>query len=98
MPAPWQSVDARTANYMNKFAPAGGTGVKSASVRAGSAAKVAAKSTGGLDLATPPGPGGVITVFTVENAGDGSTHRMCSLYTVASGSKIQHRSVPGAAV
>jgi len=95
LPAPWQSVDARTAKFLNKFAPAGGTGVKTASVRAGSTAKVTAKSTGGLNLSLPPGPGGVITVFTVENGGDGSTHRMCTLYKVGSGSKIQHRSVLG---
>lgn len=95
LPAPWSSVDARTAKFLNKLAPAGPTGARTASVRAGSMAKVSAKSTGGLDLTQVPGPNGVIAVFTVDNAGDGSTHRMCTLYKTGQGSKIQHRSLLG---
>ncbi|HEY8515334.1 MAG TPA: hypothetical protein VIS07_07465 [Candidatus Binatia bacterium] len=95
LPSPWDKVDARTAKFLNKFAPAGPTGVRTATVRAGTMAKVAAKTAGGLDLTQPPGPGGVMSILTVHNAGDGSTHRMCSLYRVSSGSKIAHRSVKG---
>ncbi|MGE5181863.1 MAG: hypothetical protein ACM31C_07365 [Acidobacteriota bacterium] len=95
LPAPWWSVDARTAKFQNRLAPAGGTGVRSATVRKDANAKVSAKSTGGLDLTQPPGPGGVLSVLTVHNAGDGSTTRMCTLYAAGSGSKIQHHSVAG---
>ncbi|MEW6272988.1 MAG: hypothetical protein AB1689_27235, partial [Thermodesulfobacteriota bacterium] len=95
LPAPWSSVDARTAKFLNRFAPAGPSGVRTATIRAGSTAKVAAKTAGGLDLTQPPGPGGVMSVLTVDNAGDGSTHRMCSLYRPASGGKVSHRSVLG---
>ena len=91
LPSPWSSVDAAMAKFQNRLAPAGPTGVRTASVRKDKVAKVSAKSAGGLDLSQPPGPGGVISVLTVDNAGDGSTHRMCTLYRAGSGSKVQHK-------
>ena len=91
LPAPWASVDAATAKFLNKSAPAGPTGIRTATVRKDKLAKVSAKSAGGLDLSLPPGPGGVVSVLTIDNAGDGSTHRMCTLYRASQGSKIQHK-------
>jgi hypothetical protein len=91
LPAPWAGVDVLTAKFLNKLAPAGPTGVRSASLRKDKVAKVSAKSAGGLDLSQPPGPNGVISILTIDNAGDGSTHRMCTLYRASQGSKIQHK-------
>ncbi len=93
LPAPWSGVDARVARFQNKLAPAGPTAVRNATIRAGKMARVMAKGTGGIDLSQPPGPGGVLTVLTIENAGDGSTHRMCSLFATSAGSKIVHRAL-----
>ncbi len=92
LPAPWQRHTGTTAKFRNAAAPGGATPVKSALVRTGSSAKVIAAGTGGLDISAPPGPGGVFTMLTVHNAGDGSTHRMCSRYAEASGSTIRHKS------
>ncbi|MEW6272694.1 MAG: hypothetical protein AB1689_25740 [Thermodesulfobacteriota bacterium] len=91
MPAPWAKVGAKSATYRNRLAPGGPSPVKSASLQYGKLARVTASALGGLDISTPPGPGGVMTVLTVENAADGSRHRMCSLYRAASGSVVQHR-------
>jgi hypothetical protein len=94
MPSPWTANTGATAVYKNSQAPAGPSPVKSASLKTGKVAKVQAASTGGLSVATPPGPGGVVTVLTVDNAGNGSRHRMCSLYAVGQGSRVVHRLLP----
>ncbi len=91
LPAPWSRHTGSVAKFRNSLAPAGPSPVKVALVRTGNAAKIVAAGVGGLDISTPPGAGGVITIFTVQNAGDGSTHRMCSLYAAASGSTINHK-------
>ncbi|HEV7732449.1 MAG TPA: hypothetical protein VGR62_09830 [Candidatus Binatia bacterium] len=93
MPSPWAANTGTGATYRNAQAPSGPSLVKTASVKAGKVAKVLASATGGLSVATPPGPGGVITVLTIDNAGDGSRHRMCSRYQVSAGSKIAHRAI-----
>jgi len=91
IPAPWTSVSPTVARYKNSLAPAGPTPVRTAVISTGRVAKVTGKGLGGLDIATPPGAGGVITVLTVQNAGDASTHRMCSLYALGNGSVITHK-------
>jgi len=91
IPAPWTSVSPTVARYKNSLAPAGPTPVRTAVISTGRVAKVTGKGLGGLDIATPPGAGGVITVLTVQNAGDASTHRMCSLYALGNDSVITHK-------
>ena len=91
MPAPFASTNAKTAKFKNTLAPAGPSVVKSATINYGKLAKVTASGLGGLDLSTPPGPGGIVTVLTIDNAADSSKHRMCSLYRTSSGSIIQHK-------
>jgi hypothetical protein len=95
LPAPWASNTGLVATYRNPQAPDGPSPVKVAQVKAGTLAKLTAASIGRLDLTAPPGAGGVLTVLTITNAGDGSTHRMCSLYRVDRGSRVQHRAVNG---
>jgi hypothetical protein len=91
LPAPWTSNSGVVAQYKNAAAPAGPSPVKSAKVTNGSSAKLSARGLGGLDVSSAPGAGGVVTVFTVQNAGDGSTHRMCSLYRIGAGSSVTHK-------
>ena len=95
MPSPWIANTGVVARFKNAAAPAGPTPVKTATVKKGGVAKVTAKGAGGIDLSAPPGSGGVVAMLTVHNAGDGSTHRMCSLYRVAAGSKVMHLALGG---
>ena len=90
LPAPWASATPAVARFKNGLAPAGATPVRVALVKNGKLAKVVARGLGGLDISTPPGAGGVITVLTVVNAADSTTHRMCSRYAVGSGSQVAH--------
>ena len=69
MPAPWDRNTGVLASYRNSAAPAGPSPVKKATIRNGSVAKLTAASVGGLDLSTPPGPGGVVTIFTRRQRG-----------------------------
>jgi hypothetical protein len=94
MPSPWTANTGSSATYKNSQAPNGPSPVKSASLKAGKVAKVQAASTGGLSIAAAPGPGGVVTILTVDNAGNGSRHRMCSLYATSQGSRVVHRPLP----
>lgn len=91
LPSPWKSTGPTTLKFSNSSAPAGPTAVRTAVVKAGKLAKIVAKGLGGLDIATPPGAGGVVTVLTITNAADGSTHRLCSKYATGSGSSVLHR-------
>src|SRR5581483_1142610 len=91
LPAPWLANTGVLASFSNRLAPAGPTAVRSARVQRGKLADLNAKGVGGLDLSSPPGAGGVATIFTIQNAGDGSTHRLCTLYRAASGSTVQHK-------
>jgi len=93
MPSPFASTNVKTAKYRNTLAPGGPSPVKSALIQYGKLARVTASGLGGLDLSTPPGPGGIVTVLTINNAADSSTHRMCSLYSAASGSIVQHKAL-----
>jgi len=94
IPAPWTSNSGVVASYKNKLSPAGPTSISSVKIVAGKTAKVAGKGIGGINLAAPPGAGGVVTMLTVHNASDGSTHRMCTLYSVASGGRVSYKSKP----
>ncbi len=94
MPAPWATTNAKSAKYVNRFAPGGPSPVKNAMVQFGKLGRVMARDLGGIDLTTPPGPGGVVTVLTIDNAADGSRHRMCTLYAPSVGSVVQHRVTP----
>ena len=94
MPSPWFTISSKTAKYANRLAPTGPSGVKSAAIAYGKTARVTAKSTGGLDITLPPGPGGIVTVLSIENSGDSSFHRLCTLYSTANGSVIKHKVLP----
>jgi hypothetical protein len=91
LPSPWRLNNGVLARFQNSAAPAGPTAVKSAILRLDELAKVTAKGAGGIDLGSAPGAGGVMTVLTVFNDGDGSKHRMCSLYGVGQGSRVVHK-------
>jgi len=93
MPAAgWTTNSTKSAKYVNKLSPGGpaqdagaGEGVKTAVVKPNKSAKVSAKSRGEdadkIDiLMSTPGPGGITTVLTIENAGDGFTYRMCTRF------------------
>src|SRR5581483_3405886 len=91
IPAPWAKTTPSSAEFVNTLAPLGPSAVKLALVKPGKMVKVSARALGGLDISQPPGAGGVVIAFTVHNAVDASTHRMCSLYAAAQGSTIKHR-------
>lgn len=95
LPSPWASNAKGKARFVNKQAPAGSTIVRVGSVKNLQRAVVAAKELGGIDITSPPGAGGILTIFTLRNAADGDTRRMCSLFSVAVGSKITHQPVRG---
>jgi pimeloyl-ACP methyl ester carboxylesterase len=83
MPDPWQINKDTVGKYVNKLAPAGG-GVKVATVKPATVAKVVAKSLGDasqIDLfgGGHPGPGGITVVLTVANA-YGEVTRMCTRF------------------
>lgn len=90
MPSPWLRNNGTVARFTNAQAPAGPSLVRAATVRAGRVAKVVARGPGGLNIATPPGPGGVIVIYTLENANDSSVHRFCTRYSTADGSTMRH--------
>jgi hypothetical protein len=94
IPAPWTSIKGVTAKFQNKLAPSGPTVVKNASIKYASRASLSAVGLGGISIATPPGPGGVLTIFSITNGNDASSHRLCSLYAVAHGSFIRHKATP----
>lgn len=90
LPSPWYSNTGKSARFKNSSAPDGPSPVKSASVNAGREARVQARGLGGLDISAPPGPGGILTKFTVVNGTQTTT--MCTLYDAAKGSTITHDS------
>mgnify|MGYP000526250311 CR=1 FL=1 len=90
VPAPWTTVKPSQVKYKNTIAPAGPTAVNAATVTAGKQAQISAKGLGGLDLSQAPGAGGIVTIFTLENAAGPSTARFCTKYAVGSGSTISH--------
>ena len=91
LPSPWLSLSASTAKFKNALAPAGPTPVKTASLKAGKAAKLLAKGLGGLDIAMPPGPNGVFVIFTIQNGNDATTHRLCTQYSTLLGGTVTHK-------
>jgi hypothetical protein len=91
LPSPWLINTGIAAQFLNRQAPGGPTAVSAAKVVRAGVAQLVAKGLGGLDLNAGPGTGGVVTMFTVNNAGDSTTHRMCSLYRTASGSKLVYK-------
>ncbi len=60
-------------------------------LRTSRAGKVIANGLGGLDLASMPGPNGVVTVLTIHNAADGQRHRMCTLFSLPAGSLLNYK-------
>jgi hypothetical protein len=92
MPPPWASNNGTVAKYKNSLAPGGPSLVKSATVATAKIAKVSSKGLGGLNLASAPGPGGIITILTIASAG--GTFRHCTQYSTvthkvtASGQKL----------
>jgi hypothetical protein len=85
LPADWFVNKGTVAKYVNRDAPAGAGHVKVAVVKPGKVAKVVARGLGEgpeLDLVASgkPDPAGVLVVFTVSNALDGETYRMCTRY------------------
>lgn len=95
MPSPWYATNATTVKYKNTLAPAGPSLVKTARIKNAKVATVSTKGLGGLNITTLPGAGGIVTVFTLNNAVDSSTHRFCTLYATANGSTIKHRASAG---
>jgi hypothetical protein len=91
IPSPWLTNTGVVARFKNSFAPAGPTVVRASTVRSGRIARVVSKGLGGMSIATPPGSGGVITIFTLANGNDSSTHRFCSRYSLADGSTVFHK-------
>ncbi|MCW5889977.1 MAG: hypothetical protein KIT14_05435 [bacterium] len=91
MPAPWFGNSGSVATYKNGLAPNGPSPVKAATIKQGKLAKLLGAGLGGLDIGAAPGSGGVYTVLTIDNAGNGSRHRMCSLYRGSLGSRVIHR-------
>jgi hypothetical protein len=91
LPSPWERNTGVVATFRNRLAPNGPTAVSSARVTGTRTAVVVAKGLGGIDITSSPGSGGVVSMLTIANAGDGTMHRMCSLYSTASGSKVTHR-------
>ena len=94
MPAPWDINTGALARFRNTDAPGGPSGVKSGLLRVDKLAKITAKSVGGIDLSTPPGAGGVMSVLSIYNDGNGTRHRMCSLYKKTQGSRVIHKVLP----
>lgn len=90
--ASWKKNKDSVAKYINKDAAAGSAGVKVATVKPGKRIKVVAKNLGDGDAASGNQDGndldlGVLTpsdivmaVLTIDNANDGSTHRMCAQF------------------
>ena len=80
--ANWLVNNARIAKYVNKEAPLG-SGTKIAIIKPDGKLKLSAKSLGDTPIdilgAGSPGPGGVLTVFTVTNGAE--TNRHCTLFT-----------------
>jgi hypothetical protein len=95
LPSPWAVNTASVAKFVNKNAPSGPTPVKVAIVKNGKIAKVVSKGLGGLSIASPPGPGGVTVVYTVQNGNDASIHRMCTRYSLGDVSFVQHKVIAG---
>lgn len=85
MPDPWINAGP-VARYRNPSAPGGRGGVRLASIKDGSSAKVMARSLGDssvIDIQLP-GPNGITVMLTINNPNDGSTHRLCSRFPAAS--------------
>jgi hypothetical protein len=80
--AGWIVNNTRVAQYVNAGAPAGGS-VKVGIVRSVKRLQLYARSLGDdpIDILTPgaPGPGGVRTVYTVDNGGEITRH--CTIFT-----------------
>ena len=91
IPAPWTGIKGVTAKYKNAAAPGGPTVVKTASIKGGKRASLSAAGLGGISIAAAPGTGGLLTIFSITNANDGSTHRLCSLYSASQGSFVRHK-------
>lgn len=90
----WDKNTDQIARYKNVTAPVGGE-AKVALVKPGKVAKVVAKDKGTIDISSPPGAGGVIAALTVNNGNDASQTRMCTLFSVGSGSSIKHKAIAG---
>ena len=100
MPAPWQRNDGVLARFANGQAPSGPTTIRRATIRTGALVTVSAAGLGDgttvLRLpATPPGPGGVTVVLTVNNATDGSIHRACMRFAGENGGAVELKSKGG---
>ena len=91
MPAPWDLNVDNIALFANPASPDGPTVVRSAKVKPNKSASVKARGLGGFDISSPPPPSGVTVVLTINNAIDGTVHRMCSRYSAVDGSRIRHK-------
>lgn len=98
LPSPiWDKNTDTIARYKNVTAPVGGE-VKVAVIKPGKVAKVVAKDMGTIDISSPPGAGGVIVALTINNGNDASQTRMCTLFSVGSGSRVIHKQLAGGLV
>lgn len=93
----WDKNTDKIARYKNVTAPVGGD-AKVAIVKPGKVAKVVAKAKGAIDISSPPGPNGVITVLTVDNGNDASSTRMCTQFSTLAGSSVVHKAIAGGLV
>lgn len=95
LPSPiWDKNTDKIARYKNVTAPVGGE-AKVVVVKPGKIAKVVAKDKGTIDISSPPGAGGVIAALTINNGNDASQTRMCTLFSVGSGSRVIHKVLGG---
>ena len=95
LPFPWLKNTDKVVKYQNKLAPAGASLVRNGVVKPGKGYTISAKGKGSLDISTPPGPGGVTVVLVVNNALDGSNNRSCTRFSVAEGSRVDHKAIAG---
>ncbi len=95
LPFPWIKNTGKVVKFQNKLAPAGPSEVRNGVVKPGKGYTIAAKGKGGIDISAEPGPGGVTVVLVVNNGIDSSNNRSCTRFSVADGSKVQHKTIAG---
>jgi len=99
MPQPFLVNKADKAKYVNRDAPLGPGAVKVAGMKFQKLARVSARGLGDSQqlnvLSGPPGPGGILSIFSIDNDADGQTYRVCTRWSEGLGSVLKYESVDG---
>jgi hypothetical protein len=99
MPQPFLVNKDDKAKYINRNAPLAPGAVKVAGMKLQKLARVGARGLGDSQqlnlLSGPPGPGGMLSIFSIDNAADGQTYRVCTRWSEGLGSILKYELVDG---